>query len=100
MTLCCFVFFIMQPLPQSLLDSAELAQITLEYKKECRQEDSVESLAQLCTPPEDCTSQYLRDQRHRLLGIPLLTEGAKGPSLRGGADDVAKVELVTVSGQR
>jgi len=27
----------MQPLPQSLLDSAELAQITLEHKKECRQ---------------------------------------------------------------
>jgi len=37
-TPCCFIYFSMQTLPQSLLDSAELAQITLEHKKECGRE--------------------------------------------------------------
>jgi len=40
----------MQALPQDLLDRGQLVQMTLEYKRECRQQDTVVSLAQACTP--------------------------------------------------
>lgn len=40
-----YIAWMLESLPQSLLDSSELAQITLEYRCECGQDDVVETLA-------------------------------------------------------
>ncbi|CAI7755164.1 unnamed protein product, partial [Closterium sp. NIES-53] len=41
-----------QSLPQSLLGSSELAEITIEYRQECGQDDVVETLAKEVVSPE------------------------------------------------
>ncbi|CAI7829688.1 unnamed protein product, partial [Closterium sp. NIES-53] len=41
-----------QSLPQSLLGSSELAEITIEYRQECGQDDVVETLSKEVVSPE------------------------------------------------
>ncbi|CAI5467003.1 unnamed protein product [Closterium sp. Yama58-4] len=47
-----YIAWMLESLPQSLLGSYELAEITIEYRRECGQDDVVETLAKEIVSPE------------------------------------------------
>ncbi|GJP31605.1 hypothetical protein CLOM_g6608 [Closterium sp. NIES-68] len=47
-----YIAWMLESLPQTLLESSELADITIEYRQECSQDDVVETLAKEMVSPE------------------------------------------------
>ncbi|CAI7758704.1 unnamed protein product [Closterium sp. NIES-53] len=77
-----YIAWMLESLPQDLVDSSELAQISIEYRRECSQNDMVETLASHTVPaakPEaikQCTTTdgvLLSKESEEAKGVCLLT---------------------------
>ncbi|CAI7757662.1 unnamed protein product [Closterium sp. NIES-53] len=83
-----YIAWMLESLPQSLLGSSELADITIEYRQECGQDDVVETLAKEVVSPEVSSEVSPREGAAEKVvsgGGATAAGGSSGGSMNGTA---------------